>query len=142
MGVDWPEVELTLRTKEGGDPEGIVHELAHMYDCVGKSAFLHVGTQNMVGDVLRGKFKTKRSRNLAEMRASAITYKVLVALKYPDERKTILRSMLDNMEGLPLSPETRERYELRFEAYVSKSPRVSSVVRAIVKFLGEYEVTE
>lgn len=67
-----------------GDEEGIVHELAHAFDCIGTKAFRYVGSQDEVEKLIKNKYGKINciEANKSEIRVSAITWNVFKNLDY------------------------------------------------------------
>lgn len=92
--IDWMKLESFLGTKEY-DPEGIVHELAHVYDCIGKKAFDGpIGKQHDVSRLIEQSYDKQSALDRAEIRVSAITFLVLQPLGYAN-----INDIIDSMRG-------------------------------------------
>jgi hypothetical protein len=83
--INWSQVQKDLGTLEPPDnPEAILHEIVHAYDCVGAKAFSHVGSQIDVSLLFNSTYLTVTRQNNAEIRVSAVTYMVMRNLGLPD----------------------------------------------------------
>lgn len=135
---DWAAIENDIGTIEGGDPEAILHEIAHAYDLHGEKAFKYVGCQKEVGNALRKRYPTTAERNEAEFRASVITHLVMTRLGLRDEREDIVSNMLSNMifdEDTALST-FRDRFDSNI---VLPDLDTDEAADAIVLFVKSYE---
>ena len=132
VAINWVQVEDAIGTREGGEAEKIVHEMAHVFECLGTQKSLsHVGRQGEVHDLIHEAFKTERGRDASEVRVSAITHLVLVALGRDGERDRVRTALLDNIEQ---RTGAWARQGASFDALVAKpSSRVQKAVSAIVK---------
>ncbi len=132
--IDWAEVEHRLGTRENGDEEGIIHELCHMYDCIGVGAFKYVGPQGYVGHVIRTTYPLAGASDQAEVEVSAMTYIVMrnfgVSTEYKD---TIIRQMMANLR-LAL-----EIYETEFYSCLG-NPRIEAKAAIVLRFLNEFRM--
>lgn len=137
--ICWSYIENELGIKEGGQPEPIIHEIAHAYDCLGAAAFHYVGSQVKVGNLVRNTYETAALRNEAEVRASAITYKVLANLGVEYDSEEIIDSMITNLEVAGLKSNWLRRSDS--EAWIDKfrqaldDSRVVKAAEDIVSFV-------
>lgn len=86
QNINWPALQAFLLTTET-EPEGLIHELAHAYDCLGPNVFIHgqIGNREKVNDLLHIKYHATslictEEAEEAEIYASALTYIVLESL--------------------------------------------------------------
>jgi len=97
--INWDQVQKDLGVLESpDDPEAIIHEIVHAYDCVGAKAFVHVGSQIDVNFLFNSTYKTVTRQDNAEIRVSALTHLVMQNLGLPDRREDILDSMFSNLQ--------------------------------------------
>lgn len=90
--IDWKLLAYELDLKED-DPESMVHELVHAYDCIGEKAFEHVGRQSEVRNLICDKYKSEENSDKAEIRVSVITFLVIQPFGFAD-----LTIMLSDMK--------------------------------------------
>lgn len=105
--IDWEYVEAYLGTTEMGDPEAIVHEVAHFIDATGDLKIDYIGRQSDVSSLIEDVFATDHEKEDAEIRATAITIATLRSLgANPDPLQGCLKLMLMN---LPQGDEERRK---------------------------------
>lgn len=101
--IDWEELQMFLGTAEEA-PEGIVHEIAHAYDCIGIKAFDgKIGNSKAVATLIKTKYRLQSKlenaiAELAEIRASTVTFMVLESLGLSD-LKTIINAIEQNISA-------------------------------------------
>jgi hypothetical protein len=102
MDIDWEGIAQDLGMSED-DPEAIVHEMAHVYDCSREQAFNWVGRQTEVGNLLRATYQDFFTQNLSEIRTSVVTHLVLQQLGLLTEnlKKDIQSNLLANLQNGP-----------------------------------------
>lgn len=133
--IDWDAVieRHNLREAYGSNQgydisaESTIHELAHLYDCLGAGAFVH-RLRYRLNDVINGTYKARflgygdeadwvAAADLAEVRVSAITSLTLEALGIEYHDGTIVDDLLVNLLNnnswfdSHSKGETRELYE-------------------------------
>lgn len=153
--IDWADLEYHLETREGDDPEAILHELAHVVDALGaQQAFLGgFGNQKKVDGIIADTFSTPEELEATEMRATAITVQVLdILAPEMSHFESGYQAMLSNLPG---EPTQAVLFHSKFEFEPSNitaeerrqaltqcltSPAVQSSVKAILLFLEDFQV--
>lgn len=94
--IDWNKIvaDLKMDPNQNHDPEEVVHEICHVYDCKKDEAFKLIGNQRDVASIINLTYKANYAKDRAEIRVSAMTYLVLEPLGHAN-----LRLILDNMYG-------------------------------------------
>jgi len=134
--IDWEDLECHLETREGYDPEAILHELAHVVDALGtQKAFLGgFGNQKKVDEIITSTFSTPEELEATEMRTTAITIQVLDSLSPEVSHfEAGCHSMLSN---LPKGATATKRSKALTKCLTS--PSVQSSVKAILLFLEDF----
>lgn len=134
--IDWEDLECHLATREGNDPEAILHELAHVVDALGtQKAFLGgFGNQKNVNEIIASAFSTPKDLEATEMRATAITVQVLdILAPEVSHFESGYHAMLSN---LPKGATATKRGQALTKCLTS--PAVQSSVKAILLFLEDF----
>lgn len=135
--IPWQDIAEELGISDSDDDmEGMVHEIAHAYDCIGEYAFDYVGKQKRVGALIANKYGNDVvSASKAEIRASAVTRLVLTTLGEMTEALAcdIASSMFSNL-AREWHGDTESEYE---KALVD--PEAIRQASAIAKFLVDFD---
>lgn len=153
--IDWDKLEEHLKTHELGDPESIVHELAHAYDCIKDKAFKGIGTQKDVSNLLCAKYKVIPSSykdppgskewasarvwkyNLNEVLTTAVTFLVLQPFGLTNLAQMI-RFMHGNMGGTKFGSQPKETINQTLIDYLSDA-KVIKIANKIREFCVQFK---
>lgn len=115
------------------DSESVIHEIAHVYDCSGDTAFKWVGKQKEVGDLIRETYPDLFTQNLSEIRVSVITHFVLdrLGLLTDELRHEIVSSLLSNLQ--------RGHYDAKGEALSQFKDWLELTPRTITEAVKDIE---
>jgi hypothetical protein len=133
--IDWYKVQGYFGTNES-DPEGIVHEIVHAYECKGKDTLIgKIGNQDVIDKLVTDKYKRSSSRGRHEIRVSAATFLILESFGQTN-LKEVLSAMLGNLKserGWLLDP---DESKILFLSHLSSS-RVRYIVSNVQHFLAQ-----
>lgn len=119
------------------DPESCIHELVHMYDCIGTKAFNQTGcNQRVIGNMVRSKYKTDYGRDRAEIRVSAITFLCMQQIGGCNLTQ-IISDMTGNLTKYSREKYTEDEFRLKFLAAVRKRENIRAS-KIILKFLEAF----
>lgn len=122
--IDWLGLESFLGAKEW-DPEGLVHELCHAYDCIGAKAFDKIGLQKDVDELIKKKYIIgSLSYNVSEIRITALTLLVMETFGH--------MTLLDSIQSMQGNLD---------QAFHQKCPVEKQLVM-LVSFLGNKNIKE
>lgn len=144
--IDWKVLESELETNEG-DPEAIIHELFHVYDCLGDKIFktdhfISIGRQADVGSIIQETYKSQRAlvASKSEIRVSAMTLLVVQRLGFSD----IIRIMSDayaNLTEEHAKQLSKSDFRLTFLEHL-EDPEIKKMASRVYDFLVKHYLVE
>lgn len=73
--IDWQDLCSDLQIFESEDPKAIIHEMAHVVDCIGVIDDM-VGSQRDVNRMINESYDNDDDADVSEIRVSAMTFMV------------------------------------------------------------------
>jgi len=131
--IDWLTLKDDLKSYQSCDPEELVHELVHVYLCSGQEAFKFVGSQHVVADLIKAKYKTETGRNRTEIKTSAITFLVLQPLGQTD-----LNTVISNMHSNINYADPKEA-DQKFYSYIADKKLIRIAKKIHIHIVNNYE---